>query len=69
MIKGLSMGDAMTKSNISYAGRRLLALCKGKENIDDFGNPQTFTIYNVTRDLTITCNENNLSWWLENTNE
>lgn len=29
---------------------------------------KTLTIYNVSRDLTIHCNENNLSWWLKNTN-
>ena len=41
---------------------------KGKENVDDFDNPETFTIYNVSRDLIIHCNTNNLSWWLKNTN-
>lgn len=56
------------KTGISYAGRRLLALMKGKENTDDFGNPQTFTIYCVSRDLVIHCNENNLGWWLKNAN-
>ena len=59
----------MTKLSLSYAGRRILALNKGKTNIDDFGNPRIFTIYNPSRDLVITCNENNLSWWLEHTNE
>lgn len=60
----------MTKSNISYAGRRILALMKGKENIDDFGNElKTVTIYNVSRDLIVHCNENNLSWYLENIND
>ena len=56
------------KSNLSYSSRRILALMKGKENVDDFDNPETFTIYNVSRDLIIHCNTNNLSWWLENTN-
>lgn len=45
------------------------ALMRGKPNIDDFGTElQTFTIYCVSRDLIIHCNENNLSWWLENAN-
>lgn len=48
----------------------MMALHRGKPNIDDFGTElQTFTIYNVSRDLIIGCNENNLSWWLRNTNE
>jgi hypothetical protein len=47
----------------------MLALSKGKENIDDFGTElKILTIYCVSRDLTIKCNENNLSWWLENAN-
>jgi len=29
---------------------------------------QTFTIYCVSRDLTIGCNENNIGWWLKNAN-
>ena len=56
------------KSNLSYNSRRMLALMKGKENVDDFDNPETFAIYNVSRDLIIHCNTNNLSWWLKNTN-
>jgi len=53
---------------LSFTGRRMLALMKGKENIDDFGNPKTFTIYCVSRDLIIRCYEHELSWWLKNTN-
>jgi len=45
----------------------MLALAKGKENIDDFGTElKTITIYNVKRDCVIHCNENNLSDYLEN---
>lgn len=41
---------------------------KGKPNIDDFGTElKTLTIYNIGRDLTINCNENNLSYYLEET--
>ena len=59
----------MTKQYLSFTGRRMLALSKGKENIDDFGTElKTLTIYCVSRDLIIRCNENNLSWCLENTN-
>ncbi len=29
---------------------------------------KTLTIYNVSRDLVIGCNENNLSYYLKNTN-
>jgi len=29
---------------------------------------QTFTIYCVSRDLIIRCNENNLGYWLKNAN-
>jgi len=48
----------------------MLALSKGKPNIDDFGNELiTLTIYNVSRDLTIHCNENNLSWYLRHIND
>lgn len=53
------------KSKLSYRGRRLLALMKGKENIDDFPIEEPITIYNVKRDLVITCTRNNLSEYLE----
>lgn len=60
----------MTNLQLSYAGRRILALRKGKPNIDDFGTElKTLTIYNVSRGLIIGCNENNLSYYLENINE
>ena len=32
------------------------------------GKLKTLTIYCVSRDLIIHCNENNLSWWLKNAN-
>jgi len=52
---------------LPYRARRIISLLKGKENIDDFGNKLKFvTIYNIKRDLVIHCNENNLSWYLEN---
>lgn len=55
---------------LSYTAQRMLALCEGKENKDDFGTElQTYTIYNVSRDLIIGCNENNIDWWLKNTND
>lgn len=54
---------------LPYAARRMLAILKGKENIDDGGTElKTFTIYCVSRGLTIGCNENNLSYWLEHGN-
>ena len=55
-------------TQLSYSARRMLAIMKGKENTDDFDNPETFTIYNVSRQLIIHCNTNNLSYWLKNTN-
>ena len=58
----------MTKVKLCFASRRMLALSKGKENIDDIPEVETIRIYNVSRDLSITCNQNNLSWWLKNTN-
>lgn len=32
------------------------------------GDLKVLTIYCISRDLTITCNENNLDWWLKNAN-
>ena len=32
------------------------------------GKLKTITIYCVSRDLIIHCNENNLNWWLKNAN-
>lgn len=32
-------------SRISYAGRRMLALMKGKENIDDFPEPEIVRLW------------------------
>ena len=54
---------------LSYAGQRMLALSKGKENIDDFPEVESIRIYNVSRDLTIRCNQNNLSYYLKNIND
>ena len=53
---------------LSFAGRRMLALAKGKENIDDLEDGEKFTIYCVGRDLTIHCGKGDLSWWFENAN-
>ena len=54
------------QDGLSYRGRRMLALSKGKENIDDFGGEiKIITIRNVVRGTVITCNENNLSDYLE----
>lgn len=53
---------------LSFTARRMLALSKGKENIDDFPELETFTILCVSRDLVIRCNKNNLGWWLKNAN-
>lgn len=58
----------MTKleKGLSFRGRRLLAIMKGKPNIDDFPIEKPITLYNVKRDLVIICNRNNLSEYLEN---
>ena len=51
---------------LPYRAKRLLALMKGKENIDDFPNAETFRLYNIKRDLFITCTQNDISYYLEN---
>ena len=56
-------------SKLPYRARRLLALMKGKENIDDFGEPDTYTIYCVSRDCFIHCNSNNIGYYFENMND
>ena len=49
----------------SFRARRLIALMKGKENIDDFPIEEPITLYYVSRDIIITCTKNNLSDYLE----
>ena len=56
----------LQKKRLSFRGRRLLALMKGKPNIDDFPIEEPITLYNVKRDLIINCTRNNISEYLEN---
>ena len=70
LLEGLDIWPITLFGKLSYASRRMLALGKGKPNIDDFGNElKTLTIYNVSRNLIIGCNENNLSYYLRHIND
>jgi len=50
------------KDNMTFASKAMLNGIKGGNLL------QRFRIYCVSRDLTITCNENNIGWWLKNAN-
>ena len=54
-----------TKSKLSFATRRYLALEKGKPNIDDFPKEEIYVLYCPSRDLTITCCRSNLFFYLK----